>query len=192
MVNYIVSGCPRSGTSMTMRILAKAGMPIASDGERTADNDNVHGYFEVASIVDKIIADPSVVLKYDGQVLKVIHFGIKHFPPGDYKIIYIDRDLDEVMMSMEKMMGEPDPDRQATKDAFASFAEKVKSVMAERGDMEVLYVNHRDLVTDPSPVIDSIIEFYGIDPGKKDDMMSAIDPKQYRNRSSQMNSPDSR
>ncbi len=182
MVNYIVSGCPRSGTSLTMRILLNAGMPIATDDKREANKDNKHGYFEVDQIINKIKDNPKIIFNFDNKVLKVIHYGLQFFPKGNYKIIYIKRGLDEVMISMEKMIGKPDPKRKETKRIFAEFAEKVKKLMKERNDMAVLIINHRDLLTNPEPVIDKIIEFYGIAPSKKEDMLKAIDSSSYRNR----------
>jgi hypothetical protein len=182
MTNIIVSGCPRSGTSMLMRILDNAGLPIATDKERRADKDNVHGYFEVDNIVNKLKEKPEFVFDYDGKVLKVIHYGLQYLPKGDYKLVYIERDLDEVMMSMEKMIGVEDPKREQTKRAFAAFNDKAKAMADERDDIDFLLVAHRDLVTDPAPVVDEIISFLDIDPARKDDMLSAIDPTQYRNR----------
>jgi hypothetical protein len=182
MTNIIVSGCPRSGTSLTMRMLAKAGLPIAADGRRKADKDNLHGYFEVSSIVNRLQQNPELIREYDGQVVKVIHYGLEYLPPGDYRIVYVERDLDEVMMSMEKMIGEPDPQREKTKAAFADLDKKVKNMLSERPDVRVLYVSYRDLVTEPAPVVDEIIGFLGIDPAKKQEMMSAVDPDCYRNR----------
>lgn len=182
MVNYIVSGCPRSGTSMTMRILFNAGMPIAKDDKREADHDNRHGYFEIDDIVNKIKDNPEIVFEYDDKVLKVIHYGIQFFPKGNYKIIFIERDLDEVMASMEKMMGKPDPKREETKQIFSAFNKKARKLLEEREDIDFIVINHRDLINDAEPVIEKIIEFYAIDPEKKQKMMEAIDPELYRNR----------
>ena len=74
MVNYVVSGCPRSGTSMLMQILTNAGMPIATDKKREADKDNMKGYYEVDGIVDKVKENPNVVVEYDNKVLKIMRF----------------------------------------------------------------------------------------------------------------------
>jgi hypothetical protein len=182
MANIIVSGCPRSGTSMTMRILANANLDIATDNKRIADKDNLHGYYEVESIVNKIKDNPGVVFNYDGQVLKVIHFGIQYLPKGSYKIIYIERNIDEVLDSMEKMMGKEDPERENTKRVFLSFNDKTKKIMKERDDIDYIIINHRDLVTDPEPTIDKIIHFLGISLSKKEDMLKAIDNRSYRNK----------
>ena len=62
MTYYIVSGCPRSGTSLTMRILHKAGLPIAADNKRKADYDNKHGYFEIDNIINKLKDNPDIIL----------------------------------------------------------------------------------------------------------------------------------
>ncbi len=182
MTVIIVSGCPRSGTSMTMRILSAAGLPIATDERREADKDNLHGYFEIDSIVDRLKAEPNVVGRYEGKVLKVIHYGLQYLPRGDYKVVYIERDLDEVMASMEKMSGKPDPNREETKEAFRRLGEKVRGEIKARPDMRALYISHRKLLTDPGPEIDAIISFLGVDASRRGDMLSAIDKKSYRNK----------
>jgi hypothetical protein len=183
MTNIIVSGCPRSGTSMVMRILASAGLPIASDDRRAADKDNLHGYFEIDSIVDRLGENPQLIRKYDDKVLKVIHYGLKYLPEGDYKIVYIERELKEVMSSMEKMTGEPDPRVDETCEAFRKLGEKVKKEINERADMQVLYISHRRLLTDPMPEIARISDFLGIDASLREDMVCAIDKNSYRNKS---------
>jgi len=182
MVNYIVSGCPRSGTSLAMRMLSSAGMPIAKDDRRVADVNNQHGYFEVDSIINKIKENPSMLGQYKGKVLKVIHYGLRFFPKGDYKIIYIERDIEEVLDSMEKMIGKPDPNREGTKRQFLALAEEIKSYIKERDDVDVLFINHADLLSDPEPTANRIIEFCGLSTDKKQAMLDAIDHSAYRNR----------
>ncbi len=185
MVNYIVSGCPRSGTSMLMRILNNAGFPIARDEKRKADKDNVHGYFEVHNIINKLKDNPELVSRYDNKILKVTHFGIQYLPEreeGWYKVIYIERDIEEVLDSMEKMMGQSDEQREETRQAFLKFDKKVRELMEEREDIDYIIVSHRKLIKKPDPEIERIISFYGIDPSRKKAMLEAIDPKSYRNR----------
>jgi hypothetical protein len=185
MVNYVVSGCPRSGTSMLMQILTNAGMPIATDKKREADKDNMKGYYEVDGIVDKVKENPNVVVEYDNKVLKIIHFGIQYLPKlpkGKYKLIYIERDIEEVLDSMDKMVGEKDNKRDETKEVFLKFNKLAKKLIQEREDIDFILVNHRDLLTNPEPTIDKIIEFFNIDKDKKQAMISVIDQKSYRNR----------
>ena len=182
MVNFIVSGCPRSGTSLTMNIIAKSGLPIAADNKRAADYDNKKGYFEVDQIINKIKDDPQGIFKFDGKVVKIIHYGLQFLPKGDYKIIYVERDLDEVLASMEKMMGKSDPNRAETKRIFSGFNEKIKKMIQERKDVDVLFIKYNDLLTTPEPVVDELIKFLGINLSKKQAMLSVIDPSLYRNR----------
>jgi len=173
---------------MTMRILFNAGMTIAKDDKREADSDNPHGYFEIDGIIDKIKDNPEIALKYKDQVLKVTHYGIKFLPKisgeGDdrYKIVYVDRDIEEVLDSMEKMIGKPDPNRDETRQVFIKLNEKIKSDMDARDDMDHIIVSHRDLVNSESAAFDAVIDFLDIDPQKKDIMMSAVDRSLYRNK----------
>ena len=159
-----------------MRILEKAGIPPATDKVRKPNQDNPRGYFEIDNIVDRLGQDPNMVFGFGGRALKVIHYGLKILPECDYKILYVERDLDEVMASMERMAGIADPDRAGTKKAFERLAKKVKAHIDSRKDMKVLYISHRSLVTDPGPEIDGIIEFLKIDPQKRGEMIDAIDP----------------
>ena len=184
MVNYIVSGCPRSGTSMVMRILERSGMPIAKDEKRKADNDNKYGYFEIDNIISMIEKNPEIVYQFEDKILKVTHFGLKFIPKGSYKIIYIERDIEEVLNSMEKMMGKKDDNREETKNAFIRLNEKIKNMMGNRDDIEYIIISHRKLITHPETEIEKIIRFFNIDSGRKEKMIEAIDTSLYRNRNS--------
>lgn len=181
MVNYIVSGCPRSGTSMLMRVLKAAGMDIAEDEKRKADKHNPHGYFEVDDIINKLKENPEIISDFDGKVLKVTHFGIQFLPEGNYKLIYIERDFDEVFKSMEKMQGKTDEVTQEN-NPFIKFNQDVKKLLKERIDIDSLIVNYNKLLSNPEPEIEKIIHFLNISPEKKPDMLNAIDKKLYRNR----------
>lgn len=183
MSQIIVSGCPRSGTSLTMRILEKAGLPIAVDNKREADSDNVHGYFEIDDIINKLRDNPELVHEYKDQVLKVTHFGIQYLLPGEYKIVYIERNINEVLASMEKMSGKQDPDPEETRDILIRYNEKVKKMMEERNDISYIKIHYSELLSDPGETINRIIQFLAINPTKKEEMMTAIDKSSYRNKS---------
>ena len=181
-MNIIVSGCPRSGTSMTMRILDAAGLEIATDKVRGPDHCNPQGYYEIDNIVNKLKHEPDLIFEYSGKVLKVIHYGLEYLPKGEYKIVYIERDLDEVMASMDKMIGQTDNHRESTKKAFQKLGEDVKKLIAQRDDMNVLYISHRTLLTEPKIEIERMINFLDLDSSKMDDMLNAIDKTLYRNK----------
>src|SRR5262245_53188886 len=103
---YVVSGLPRSGTSMMMRMLEAGGIPPMSDGERTADIDNPEGYYEYER-VKGLEKDPDKrwVREARGRALKVISFLLRHLPDDNaYRIVYMRRHLDEVFRSQDKML----------------------------------------------------------------------------------------
>src|SRR3990172_6980314 len=118
----VVSGLPRSGTSMMMRMLEGGGVPILADGERTADIDNPKGYFELERIKDlETETDKSYLRAARGKAVKVISFLIKDLPDeNDYRIVFMRRDLGEVLASQQKMI-----DRLASADTPAE-AEAMK------------------------------------------------------------------
>lgn len=182
MVNYIVSGCPRSGTSLLMQILSESGMPVATDNKRKADENNMHGYFEIEKLIDRLKETPELVFDYDDKVLKIIHYGLQFLPKGDYKIIYMERDIEEVLDSMEKMLGKEDPHREKTKDTFLRLNKKCLKLMEERQDIQYLIINFRNLINNPDEELEKIIKFYNINKEKKPVMKEVIDPSSYRNR----------
>src|SRR5437899_3819662 len=102
----LVSGLPRSGTSMLMQMLEKGGMPIVTDKIRTADEDNPKGYHEFERIkeIDKT-SDKSWLKNYRGQVIKTISFLLQDLPLDlNYDVLFMRRNLDEVLRSQNKML----------------------------------------------------------------------------------------
>ena len=101
----VVSGLPRSGTSMMMKMLAEGGLSIVTDSEREADEDNPNGYFEIE--LSKKLKDGVVDWIYDapGKVVKVISY-LLEFLPADltYDIIFMDREIPEILASQKKML----------------------------------------------------------------------------------------
>ena len=95
----VVSGLPRSGTSMMMRMLDSGGMEVLTDSIRTADEDNPKGYYEYERVKDlETETDKSYVRDGRGKVLKVISFLIRFLPDDNqYRVIFMRRDLDEVL-----------------------------------------------------------------------------------------------
>lgn len=106
----IVSGAPRSGTSLLMQMLAAGGAPILSDGVRAADADNPRGYLEFES-VKRTKQDPSWLALAVGKAVKMVYRLLKDLPAGyEYRVIFLERNLDEVLRSQAKMLarhGEP-------------------------------------------------------------------------------------
>src|SRR5208282_620889 len=100
----IVSGLPRSGTSLMMQMLAAGGMLILSDGERHADVDNPRGYLEWERI-KQLPKDPACIAEAEGKVVKVISRLLLSLPEGhEYRVIFMQRPIAEVLASQDVML----------------------------------------------------------------------------------------
>jgi hypothetical protein len=184
----IVSGLPRSGTSMMMRMLAAGGMQVMSDGRRGADVDNPHGYFEHERVKDlEKETDKSYVREGRGKVLKVISFLIRFLPDdNDYKVIFLRRDLDEVLDSQDKMierLGTTDAAaaREAMKEAYRNDIVRTRLHCRNKPNFELLEVQYAATIDDPAATARAVNAFLG---GRLDEaaMRAAVDPSLYRNR----------
>lgn len=177
-MNYIVSGLPRSGTSMMIQILLAGKFPIATDRKREIDIDNPRGYFEIESIINKIQNDPSFISQFKGKAVKIIAYGLRFLPIGNYKIIFMMRNIDEILDSMEKMSGEVDRERE--KKAFMKLSDASIRLMEKRKDIQHLTVNYSEVVHNPKKEIERINHFLD---GQLDvdSAVKAVDPNLYRN-----------
>jgi hypothetical protein len=184
----IVSGLPRSGTSMMMRMLAAGGIEPFTDGERTADIDNPEGYFEHRRVMD-LERDPDRGWVRDarGRALKVISFLLRHLPPDNaYRIVYMRRHLDEVLASQDKMLDRlgnaaPGGDLEAMKEAYRNDIVAARLYARKQPNMEMLEVHYAEAVADPSATARAVNAFLGggLDEGK---MAAAVNEALYRNR----------
>jgi hypothetical protein len=189
---YIVSGLPRSGTSMMMQMLHRGGLPALTDAIRSADEDNPRGYFELER-VKQIRDDPSWLDEAHGKVVKLISRLLLELPPPApervrYKVIFMRRDLDEVLRSQKKMLerrGEQTPQSEAEddqmKELFVAHLEEVETWLRGRPDVDTLFVSYGRMVTEPRPGAERINRFLD---GVLDieAMLSEVDPELYRNR----------
>ena len=97
----IVSGLPRSGTSMMMKMLEAGGIPIVQDGIRTANTDNPKGYYEFERVKQLPKGDTAWLADSHGKAVKIISALLKHLPSDyEYKVLFMRRDLDEVTASL--------------------------------------------------------------------------------------------
>jgi len=182
----IVSGLPRSGTSMMMKMLEKGGLEVLTDKVREPDEDNPKGYYEYER-VKELPEETGWLEDAKGKVVKVLGELIKHVPEGyDYKVIFMEREIDEVVESQEKMLKRKGMDtgersKEEMKRTLTEYSRILKRRMNSHPDMDVLYVSYNDIVSFPKPVIESISVFLGgsLDTDK---MMSVIDECLYRNR----------
>lgn len=182
----IVSGLPRSGTSMMMAMLEATGFEILADGIRTADEDNPKGYYEFERI-KQIKRDKAWLPDAKGKVVKGISQVLLDLPPDyHYKVVFMRRDLNEVLASQKKMLVRRGTLKEGVTDAemrtlFLKHLEHVTDWLRQQKDFDVLYVNYNKLLTDPEPDIVRLNEFFG---GTLDTraMRAVIDANLYRNR----------
>ncbi len=183
----VVSGLPRSGTSMTMKMLAEGGLALLTDGVRAADESNPEGYYEFEKVkqLDKA-ADLSWLNQAHGKAVKIISFLLPNLPDTlDYRVLFMHRDLHEVIASQNRMLvkrGEPagtDDDRMLT--LFDDHLKKVNQVIAARSCFEVIDVDHHDVLRQPREQATRMNDFLdgGLDVER---MAAAVDQRLYRNR----------
>jgi hypothetical protein len=185
----VVSGLPRSGTSMLMKMLEAGGMAIMTDAERTADIDNPKGYFEYERIKDlEKETDKSYVREGRGKALKVISFLIKDLPDeNDYRVIFMRRDLDEMLASQSKMierLGSVDSsaENEAMKEAYRNDIVRTRLLCKNRPNFELIEIHYKATIEDPAATARRVNAFLD-DHLDEVAMRAAVDASLYRNRS---------
>ncbi len=183
----VVSGLPRSGTSMMMKMLEAGGIPPITDELREADEDNPKGYYEFERVKQMDQGDTTWVVGARGKVVKVISALLKHLPPGEqYRVVFVRRNMPEILASQRKMLirrGE-DPDKMDDAQMAMLFEKHLKQVdewLKAQPNFRVLYVHYTDVLTDPRPHIAKINEFLGNNLNTAA-MAETVDPQLYRNR----------
>ncbi|MEZ6061950.1 MAG: sulfotransferase family protein [Planctomycetaceae bacterium] len=180
----VVSGLPRSGTSLMMQMLALGGIEPLTDEIRTADTDNPKGYFEFER-VKKIREDKQWLPDARGKAVKMISQLLYDLPATEcYRIIFMRRDIDEIIVSQEKMLqrrGQPVPERDAMKSAFARHLDKLLQWIPAQPFMSLLEVSYHDLLNARNDAVRPIAAFLPL-PLNIDKSLSAIDTSLYRNR----------
>jgi hypothetical protein len=182
----IVSGLPRSGTSLMMQMLQAGGMQLLTDGLRAADESNPRGYFEYERLKHGR-NDLSWVEAAAGQAVKVIHLFLQHLPAGrDYRIIFMERNLEEVIASQRAMLKNQGRTPAAANDAVvAGIFEKqlvgVREWLAQRPNFQVLYMKHSQVIAHPLASAEIINDFLGGDLNVAN-MAESVKPDLYRQR----------
>jgi predicted AlkP superfamily phosphohydrolase/phosphomutase/tetratricopeptide (TPR) repeat protein len=189
----IVSGLPRSGTSMMMQMLHAGGLPVLDDGQREADEDNLRGYFEYEP-VRRMQKDNSFLADAKGKAVKVVAQLLAHLQPEyRYRVVFMERDMDEVLKSQGEML-----ERQGKhgaslgNDKLAGVYEvqlaRSRALLLER-NIPVLYLNYSDCLDRPLDQASRLNDFLGgqLDPKA---LATAVDPglrRQVRTRGTQKN-----
>ena len=180
----IVSGLPRSGTSMMMKVLEAGGMEIVTDNLRVADEDNPKGYYELEQVKALKDGDTSWIQGAPGKVVKVISSLLEYLPSAyKYKIIFMRREIAEILASQKQMLirrGEPsDGNDQEMAEMFQEHLKRVRVWLANQPNMEVLYVDYNTLMGAPDLEIKAVAEFLGLNENLEA-MLAVPDKKLYR------------
>lgn len=182
----VVSGLPRSGTSMMMGMLEAGGLELVVDGTRAADEDNPRGYYELERVKHLAKAeDKSWLATLQGKGVKVVSLLLQHLPEAyDYKIIFMRRSIAEVLASQSKMLerrgeSQSGPTDESMASIFAQHLTKVEASIARRPRCEVLYVDYRGALDSPATVAEQVDKFLGkgLDVEK---MAGVVDKSLYR------------
>lgn len=182
----VVSGLPRSGTSMMMQMLEAGGMEILSDKIRQADHDNLKGYYELEA-VKKLKTDTSCLKHAEGKAVKIISELLKYLNPlYDYKIIFMCRKIEEILASQKQMLIRQGKDTEAVSDheigeLFALHLRQAESFIKKQFYMDVIYIHYNEILENPGMPIKKINGFLGgiLDEKK---MAQVIDKRLYRQR----------
>jgi hypothetical protein len=181
----IVSGLPRSGTSLMMQMLVAGGMTALTDGERPADTDNPRGYLEWERI-KQLPNEPNCIAEAEGKVVKVISRLLLSLPEGhEYRVIFMQRPMPEVLASQDEMLRRRGNYRQSDPAVIAAAFEKhlneVYAWLEGRAYFKSIRVFYHDLLSRPLEIGRDVSEFLGI---KLDleAMRRQVDGSLYRNR----------
>ena len=182
----IVSGLPRSGTSMIMQMLKAGGLEIFTDDIRTTDTNNPKGYLEHEK-VKATARDNSWVNDANEKVVKVVAPLLPFLPDSyNYKIIFMQREMDEVLRSQQVMLGHHravrlDAYPVALADAFNKQLEKADAWIARTPAAEVLKLNYADVIANPLDAAETIATFLDEDM-ETEKMAEVVDAALYRNK----------
>lgn len=182
----IVSGLPRSGTSLMMQMLSAGGLPVLSDGERRADTDNPKGYLEWERI-KQLPKDPSLIAEAEGKVVKVISQLILSLPSDhEYRVVFMQRPLPEVLKSQDEMLrrrGTPESnaDTSAIEEAFQRHLIEVNKWLAGKANVQVSRVHYHRVLREAKAVAEEVAAFLQA-PLDIEAMVRQVDGSLYRNR----------
>lgn len=192
----VVTGLPRSGTSMMMQMLEAGGLTALSDGLRSADEDNPKGYYEYAPAT-RLQRDASWIPKASGKVVKIVAQLLRYLPTGPslhYRVVFMTRDLTEVLASQYKMLerdqtwaDDPRKVRDSLKDTFSKQIHQVFRMLNIR-KIPSLSVDYHRCINDPLAVANELNEFFD-QSLNVNAMVAVVDRKLYRNRAEEVGGP---
>jgi len=182
----IVSGLPRSGTSLMMQMLDAGGVPLLSDGTRRADDSNPAGYYEYEP-VKKLKEDNAWLAQAQGKALKVVSPLLSWLPAGwNYKVIFVRRLLIEVLASQQRMLRRQGLDSSAADDeqlkiVYQRHLKEIEAWLAAQQNFQVFYAEYQEFHVNPGMQVEEVANFLGLSLNQQA-MITSIKPELYRHR----------
>jgi len=181
----IVSGLPRSGTSLIMQMLEKGGMEILTDNVRKADESNPRGYYEYEKM-KSLQRDSSWLVEADGKAIKVIAQLLKYLPQQfEYKVIFIERNIKEVLISQQKMLEKLGQKHPSNNDILSKVFQKqiadTQKWLERQNNISSLFLSYTDALFEQRATVENITSFLGLDL-EMYAMINVIDQSLYRER----------
>jgi hypothetical protein len=183
----IVSGLPRSGTSLMMQMLEAGGLPLLTDALRVPDSSNPKGYLEYEPVKRLKDGEVTWIAEAHGKVVKVISSLLTYLPVSNfYDVIFMLRPLPEVLASQRKMLITRGRNPDQTSDAdmmrfYEKHLDKVKAWLAVQPNIHTQYIEYTDLLAAPAQPISTIAQFLNVTLNEPA-MLAQIDFNLYRNR----------
>lgn len=183
----VVSGLPRSGTSMMMKMLEAGGIPPLTDEIREADSDNPKGYYEFERVKQLDKGDTAWLPRAQGKAVKIISALLQHLPADyTYYVLFMRRNIEEILASQRKMLMNRGEDPDASDDEqmqhlYEKHLRQVEGRLAEQDNLHVLYISYNELIEDPVANCEQIASFlpHALD---VEQMINIVDPSLYRQR----------
>ena len=185
----IVSGLPRSGTSMMMRMLEAGGMEIVTDNIRRADDDNPRGYFEYER-VKKLKEDASCLDECHGKAVKIISMLLFDLPSNRrYRVIFMQREMQEMLSSQRVMLQrlekkDDDISDEKIAEKFEKHLRQVEAWIDKQDYLDVSYVKYNEVIEDSQKHAERVNEFLGKELNIRK-MVGVIEKSLYRQRKKQ-------
>jgi hypothetical protein len=182
----IVSGLPRSGTSLMMRMLGAGGMRLLVDNIRKADEDNPKGYYEFER-VKRLKEDSSWLRDARGGAVKMVSALLRDLPSSEnYKILFMKRNMIEVLASQKVMLERRGESRNEVSDGemarlFKKHLAETEKWLEKRENMQVIYISYNDILGEPFQNALAVRRFVGM-PLDIDKMVGVVDKSLYRQR----------
>jgi len=191
----VVSGLPRSGTSMMMRMLETGGLPVLIDHIRVPDESNPKGYYELEQVKQMKEGNNAWISEGKGKVVKIISSLLEYLPPEhQYRIVFMQRDMGEILASQREMLlrqGEP-TDRIADHELAEHYQNNLARVtewLARQPNIKVIYLHYNQILENPHAPIAQLCQFlqpHSLDPEK---MLSVVEASLYRQRAMPVRNP---